>query len=423
MGISLTRRRSIGRISSGVFAASLLSSLLWLSYLSVSAQHWAPGKDQQSNSLATETYEKLAAEASRAREANQMEEAITLYRKALALRPTWGEGWWYLGTLLYDRDSYSEAISAFQQAVKLQPRAGAAWSMLGLCEFQIARYDEALEHLSKGRHVGLPADNKSLSQVARYHEALALLLKGDFETAQHTFDSLSYEGLKTKDLILALGCSILQIPSLPGKVDPSAVELVTRAGQAEYISAMKKIAEAQREFQRLVADYPTTPNVSYAYGHFLLAQREDDAAVAAFKREIEVSPEHRLAQLQIANIKLRNKEPAAGIPFVEDLLKVNPDDALAHYIMGRLLLDMGEIERSIKSLELARAAYPDEPKIYYQLGRAYARAKRKDDADKALATFARLRKSAVESDTGPARSVESLQDSSEKSGTEVPPKN
>ena len=114
--------------------------------------------------------------------------------------------------------------------------------------------------------------------------------------------------------------------------------------------------------------------------------------------------------MQIAGVKLRNKEANEGIPFVKEVLSLYPNDALASYILGRLLLDSGQVEQAIKSLELARSFYPDEPKIYYQLGRAYSRAKRKDDADKALATFTRLRKAVLQSDQSPARSVESLQD-------------
>lgn len=117
-----------------------------------------------------------------------------------------------------------------------------------------------------------------------------------------------------------------------------------------------------------------------------------------------------MARLQIAGVKLRNKQAAEGIPYAEEVLKANQSDGLAQYIMGRLLLDAGQIERAVKMLESARGFYPDEPKVYFQLGRAYTRANRKADADVALATFTRLRKAALESDQSPARSVETMKD-------------
>jgi cytochrome c-type biogenesis protein CcmH/NrfG len=76
----------------------------------------------------------IAAQAEAARDADRVEEAIPLYRKALAARPAWAEGWWSLGTLLYDRDDYSEAAAAFAKATAVNPKAAKAWIMLGLCE-------------------------------------------------------------------------------------------------------------------------------------------------------------------------------------------------------------------------------------------------------------------------------------------------
>jgi hypothetical protein len=39
-------------------------------------------------------------EATEAREANQLEEAVARYREGLKLRPSWKEGSWYLGMSL-----------------------------------------------------------------------------------------------------------------------------------------------------------------------------------------------------------------------------------------------------------------------------------------------------------------------------------
>ena len=47
---------------------------------------------------------RIAKEADAAREANRMPDAIALYRKGVAIKPYWEEGWWYLGTLYYDLD-------------------------------------------------------------------------------------------------------------------------------------------------------------------------------------------------------------------------------------------------------------------------------------------------------------------------------
>jgi predicted Zn-dependent protease len=364
-------------------------------------------RDGQGAGAASQDFEKLAAQARDARENNRVDEALSLYRRALAVRPQWDEGWWYLATLLYDQDQYGDAARAFQEAARLQPKAGMIWAMLGLCEFELGNYQDALRHLRQGRQLGIPVDNRELARVIRYHEGLLLLLTGDFETAQQALDSLSYEGVRTDDLIIALGFSVLRIQSLPQKIDPAAVALVKRAGEAEYLAATKKFDEAQKAYASLVADYSRTHNVQYAYGVFLLLNREDEKAVAAFKHEIENTPEHRLARLMIATTNLRNKDAAGGIPFVEASLKLYPQDPLGHYILGRLLLEREETERAIRELEAARVYYKEEPKIYFQLARAYARVNRKEDASRAREEFIRLNKLREESPEG-ARQGEAL---------------
>jgi len=85
----------------------------------------APAKSQAN-------FDQLKAQADEAREAGRLEDAIELYRKAIAAKPNWVDGWWYLSTLLYDRDRYAEAIPAFKRVTELQPRAGAPFVMHGL---------------------------------------------------------------------------------------------------------------------------------------------------------------------------------------------------------------------------------------------------------------------------------------------------
>src|SRR5262249_41641268 len=65
-------------------------------------------------------FDQLKARADEAREAGRLEDAIELYRKAVAAKPNWVDGWWYLATLLYDRDQYAEAIPAFKRVTELQ---------------------------------------------------------------------------------------------------------------------------------------------------------------------------------------------------------------------------------------------------------------------------------------------------------------
>lgn len=338
-------------------------------------------------------FKRLAAEANAARELGRLDEAAELYRRALRERPRWDEGWWYLATLLYDRDRYAEAADAFARAAELQPKVGGPRAMLALCEFRLGRYDDAFRHIQQARQLGI-VENPELVRVLRYHESLLLLLRGEFEIAQQNLDAMAFEGVESENLILALGLAVLRVPSLPSQVPPGSRdhELIRRAGWAALQSARRNTADAQREFEHLVADFPKTPNVQYAFGRYLLAHRDDEGALAAFQRELENSPDSVMARLQIAYIRLKNKEAAAGLPYAEEAVKLSRGAPMGHYLLGRILFDTGENARAIEELETAQRLAPEEPKVHFALSRAYAKANRKADAERARETFLRLNK-------------------------------
>lgn len=380
--------------------AALSSSLAWA----------------QQRSASADGFYRAAAQAEQARNANRIEEAIGLYRKAVSLRPRWAEGWWYLGTLLYDQDAFADAAAALGKATALSPGFGTAWVMLGLCEFKLHRYDDALKHIQQGRRLGTN-DDPQFRQVMFYHEAILLLGKSEFERAQETLDQMSRDGIENQDVIIALGLSILRIrfsELLAG--DSARRELARRAGWAEHLAAQKKFDQALSEYNKLATDFPKTPNVHYAYGRFLLTINEDEKAIEAFKREIENDPKHLMSHLRIADTKLRLKDAAGGLPYAEEAVRLRPQLPLGHYLLGLLLLETGQTARAITELEIARRLMPDEPKIHFALGRAYQLANRKQEAAAARATFARLTKQAEEAGKKPEANQEIQSPSTGSSG-------
>lgn len=117
------------------------------------------------------SFSDLAQAATAEREAGKAEESLRDYQRALALKPDWTEGWWYLGTLNYDADRFAEARAAFERVTQQDPSLGAAWSFLGLCEFELKNYAGAREHLEKGATLG-NGDDPELEKVAAHHLAL-----------------------------------------------------------------------------------------------------------------------------------------------------------------------------------------------------------------------------------------------------------
>jgi tetratricopeptide (TPR) repeat protein len=332
----------------------------------------------------------LAAQAEQASRQNRLDDAVSLYRKALALKPSWSEGWWSLGTIQYDRNNFKSAAVAFQHASALEPKKGSPRIMLGLCEFELDQDDAALKHIEEGKKLGLNPDPQ-FQQVMLYHEGVLLSRKGRFNAAGELFAQLSKSGVQSDDLTLALGMTSLQIrpKDLPTEGTPGR-EVVRRAGQAETLVVSGKFDEARNAYGRLVTDYPDYPSINCAYGRLLLKLGDVDDAVAAFQQEIKNSPQSVPARLQIAAARYQS-DSAAGLSYAKEAVQLAPQLPFAHYLYGLLLLDTGDFQQAIPHLELAAKGLTSESGIYFALGQAYAKAGRKEDAARARATFLRLK--------------------------------
>ena len=335
-------------------------------------------------------FDAAAREATAAREAGRLEDAIRLYEKALARRPSWAEGLWYLGTINYDLDRYAEAADAFRRLVALQPKNGPAWAFKGLCEFQLRNYERALDDLRRAGAFGF-GDTGELKSVARYHLALLLAREGQFEMALTTLAAFAQEGNDSPKVIEAFGLATLRQPLLPAELPADRREMVLIAGRASYYQAQRQNAAARKAFEELAFRYPAAPNVHYAFGVFLLVENPDEA-IGKFRRELEVSPYHVPARIQLAFEYNKRGEFERALPFAREAVELAPNDFPARKAYGEALLGLGRVAEAVEQLERGVTLAPDSPGMRYALARAYARAGRSEDAARERAEFLRLDK-------------------------------
>jgi tetratricopeptide (TPR) repeat protein len=144
------------------------------------------------------SFEDIAQAATFERETGKTEASVRDYQRALAIKPDWTEGWWYLATLHYDADRFADARAEFERVIQQLPSMGAAWSFLGLCEFELKDYTSARGHLEKGAALG-PGDDPDLEKVAAHHLALlrtapaaGAVDAGTFNNAMAAYSSGAY---------------------------------------------------------------------------------------------------------------------------------------------------------------------------------------------------------------------------------------
>jgi len=335
-------------------------------------------------------------------DANRTEEAIGLYEQAVALRPSFSEGWWELGTTFFDAGQIAKAHDAFLHFVSVEHRQpGPGYGMLGLTEFELKDYQKAIIAFERGRQLGL-GDNPGFIERVYYEDGVANNYLGQHEIAvarlKYAAEKVAYEHhdapkdavLADTDLIDAFGMAALHIAKLPADVPAEKKAMIREAGNAQAMIAMADQVTAGEELKQFVALYPNEPGVHYMYGVYLL--KEDRAsAIGEFKREIEVAPKYLPAYIQIALEDLKNGDYQEGLKYAQNAIALAPGNFVGHVACGRLWLNLNNTDNALKELRIAVKLSPNSPDAHFALSRALFRAGKKPEAAKEQAEFERLK--------------------------------
>jgi tetratricopeptide (TPR) repeat protein len=331
----------------------------------------------------------LAEKAAAAQSAGQIDDAISYYQRALALRPGWEEGWRNLGTLYYTSARYADAVAALKNSVAIDANNGNAWALLGLSEFEIKDYNNSLIHLERGRSIGF-AGNAAAVQIAKYHLAILLNRSGDFDRATDLLSTETASGPLNEQVKFALGMALLRIPQLPDELDHSKDSLVRLAGETAVLLFESKYDQAFSKFQQMLKMNSSMPYLHYAYGDALASISRYDEADEQLVAETKITPTSALPFLRRSAIALQLRQADKAAQFAQQAMQLAPDSAEAHYLLGRSWLELGKTQDAIKELDTASKLAPNSPEIHFSLARAYAKAGQSDAAEKERADFERL---------------------------------
>ena len=349
-----------------------------------------------------ESFERLAERAQAAMDAERVPEAIRLYDRATRLRPDWPEGWWHLGTLLFDAGRFREARDAFAHFASIeQKQPGPGFAMLGLSEFQLKHYTKALPALERGRKLGLGTNPEFVRSVL-FHDGITNALLGRPEIALQRLTLAANQiaaahpeapedaVLADRKLLDAFGIAALRIPRLPSDLAALQIPVVRLAGRAQALIALQDRVAAETEFKQLLALYPSEPGVHYMFGVFLLKEHPSSAS-DEFRHEIEVSPSHQAARIQLALELLRTADYEQGLTYAREAVALAPENFVAHVACGRLWLALGKTDRAMQELRAAVKLAPGSPDTHFALSQALSEAGRNDEAARERTEFERLK--------------------------------
>jgi len=168
-------------------------------------------------------------------------------------------------------------------------------------------------------------------------------------------------------------------------VDPNAVQ--AHINLIALYGRVGRLRDATEHYQAAVALDPTQADLHYNYGILLLKQKDDTAAMAAFKETLRLNPHYAEAHSHLGAIYGNRGNISEAIQQFNAALAERPTDRLAHFQLGRMAANEGRYDEAIE--HLTQTLVPEDantPLYLYALGATYARAARPAEALKYLRT-------------------------------------
>ncbi|MGA3132718.1 MAG: tetratricopeptide repeat protein [Terracidiphilus sp.] len=345
-----------------------------------------------SAAAAPANFETIASQADKARTQDRVPDAIRLYREGTHLRPSWADGWWYLGSLFYDQDRFPEAGAAFQHLLASTSHRGPAHAFLALCDYETGKYDDALAQFRAWAGAGW-AGPRELRDVADYHFALLLTRDGRFVESLYLIAPLAQRLGDRSELVEAMGLASLRMRYLPENYPPERRERIWLAGKAALYAAQspKDFERADEYAAGLESRYGTQPEVHYFRGTLYGFEEKNAEAEREYREELKISPDHVPSLDALAGLDLERSDLAEAGALARRAVAVDSNDAEGHRLLGRVFFAHGDLHAAVAELEKAKQLAPENPLVRSHLAMVYAKLGQTQEAKAEAAAFLALK--------------------------------
>jgi tetratricopeptide (TPR) repeat protein len=231
-----------------------------------------------------------------------------------------------LGLLLAQNREYVSALHEFS-AIPESARDVAVYGNLGNVYSKLGRFPEAREAFSKAVRLD-PSNPEAYLQIG-----LGALRIGNLEEALDWLQQAHEKGPQRTDVTQALAEALIQAQQF-GR----AKELLTSAQ----------------------ARTPRDPLILEAVGDLHSSLHEDQAAIEAYQRCLEVDPQSLEAHLALARLFRRLNRFSDEKMEYERTLAIDPQDPNAHAGLGHLALQSGSLDLAATELRSALSEIPND---------------------------------------------------------------
>lgn len=309
--------------------------------------------------------------------ANEANPTVAHYRKELQSSPTWTEGWWRLGSLLYEQQRYGEAEHAFARLAELAPNNPLGIALLGLCEFEESDWNNAALHLNQAlHHGGLP---RQIAEVSAYDLAQTLLEQQNRGGAILVLKQLIHQDPEYPNLTIAFGAAELNLRKepLPSEVQFAVAQL---AGAAAVDVLKDQPKQAEAAYRELIQRYPTLPFAHLSFALFLQSEHRNNEAATELQAETKIDPNSPDAWLWLSQIELAQQKPDQARADAEKARTLDPGNPLTFLVEGRSYMAQHQWKAALPSLLEAEKMAPGSSEVHFALASTYAALHRGEEA-------------------------------------------
>ncbi len=313
------------------------------------------------------------------------------FEAAARAAPAFAEAHFNLGLVREEQGRFDEAIASFQKALALKPRLHGANLFLGIAYFRLNRLDKAFAAIQK------ECASYSKDAPAWMWLGVVRLAQGKPEEAAEALDKAAKLAPDDMDILYHRGRAHLQVSKNSYgrmfKVDSHSWRVHQVLAQAN--AEADRHTDAVAEYLAAIKLAPSQPGLHEELGSEYRSLGKVQEAEESFLRELEIAPHSVLAKYELGVLAVEQSDGAKGKELIEAALKEQPGLLHSDYNLGRAEMLLGNDAAAARHLERATAAARSDPEVveqsWYQLGIVYRRLHRMEEAQKALATFQKLK--------------------------------
>lgn len=254
----------------------------------------------------------------------QVDVAITEFRKVTELEPTFTEGFVSLGQAYMEKHDLGSAIAPLKHAVELDPDMSPAHQLLGYALLAQGYAAQAIPHLQK-------------------------------------------VGDKT-----GLGIAEIQTGQLPEAIANLQAALAERPNDQDLLYYLGRASGllSKQSIDTLLAAYPDSARAhqAMAENYFVLRQMPD--AEKQYREALRLRPDMPELHLELGEVYAGAFQWAKAEEEFRAQTKLQPGNAEAAYRLGTALLEQGKAHDARAELLRANKLLPDMPETLYSLGKA-----------------------------------------------------